>query len=223
MGLVPLFFLFFISLVSAQSFNTQASVKDFEFGVVTPSEQTFKLGSDVQLRAKVFNYTGSPLRSADGVGCYVLLVDENNFEVVSSEMSAEAYDFVYNVSSSLINEQKRFQYSVVCNSSAMGGYRTQAFGVTEFGVDRDVEQVALILSLAAAVFLFVFALQFKDYHLAFGSGFLFTIIGIYLFRFGYLGVQNFIWDSFAIVITGVGMYVLFRTSVEYMNEASTGG
>ncbi len=219
---LSLLFLFFLfsSVAIAQPFVSQSSDPQNTFSIVIPSEQTFAKDSTLDVTASVFNTTGTLLGAGDGVSCRLQFFDASNKLVLDREMGFANDQYNITIGPEITSLAMRQEYKLFCNNSAQGGFRSGEFTVTESGLPKEYEQILLIILFVIACFLIYFANKALDLNYAFWSGMLFTIVGIYLFRHGYLGITNFISESLAFVIIGVGAYILFRTAVEYMNEAS---
>lgn len=221
LGLASIFlFLFLLPFSFGQPFISQSSEDILDaFSVIIPSEQSYKKDSQIKIVATVFNSTGKLLGPTNSVSCRTQILDENNELIIDQEMSFSKDQFNITIGSEVTSKQLRRQYKIFCNTSTQGGFRTGEFLVTESGLPEKTEQTLLIIIMILAILLFIFALNFKDPNLAFASGMLFIIIGLYLFRFGYVGIQNFLSDSTSIILMGIGCYILFRTTVEHLNEA----
>lgn len=218
-----LFFILLSSISYAQfedPFLSQSSDQTNAFSIAIPSEQTYKQSSNVLVAVSVFNTTGKLLSPSNGVSCRLQFFNSDNSLAINQEMDFSSDQYNLTLSPTLLSKNLRQEYKVFCNTSTQGGFRTGEFGVSESGLSKNYEQMLLIVILVIAIFLIWLANKNIDLNYAFWSGMLFATIGIYLFRHGYLGIKNFISESFAIVILGVGAYILFRTAVEYMNEAN---
>ena len=85
-----------------------------------------------------------------------------------------------------------------------------------------IMQLLLYFVTAMAFITLAIALWKKDTNFAFFSGFLFMIIGIFLFRNGFGTLDNFITNGMAIITMGLGAYICFRATVEHLEEAERG-
>lgn len=81
---------------------------------------------------------------------------------------------------------------------------------------------AIIVILALALIFLIIGIWKQDFNFGFLSGFLFVIIGIYIFTTGLPSFDNFVSNSLAIILMGLGAYILFRASVDSLNEAERG-
>ena len=93
--------------------------------------------------------------------------------------------------------------------------------VCDFKIEDDnvVIITAIITILAIALILLIIGIRQQDFNFGFFSGFLFCIIGIYIFTTGLPSFDNFVSRSLSIIIMGLGAYILFRASVESLNES----
>jgi len=213
-------FLFFSSFAYSQPFVSQSSSDLETFSIVIPSEQTFQKDSRIDITASVFNTTGILLTPDDNVDCRLQFFDSNNKLILDSEMGFSQDQYNITLGTEITSTARRHEYKIFCNNTLQGGFRTGEFIISESGQPKEYEQILLIILFIIAIFLIYFANKTLDLNYAFWSGMLFCVVGIYLFRYGYLGIINFISESFAIIITGIGAYILFRTAIEYMNAAS---
>lgn len=90
--------------------------------------------------------------------------------------------------------------------------------ITQAEVNRML--TAIISILVISFILLIIGIWQEDWNFIFSSGFLFSIIAIYIFMNGLPNFNNWVSDSLAIVLIGFGAYLLFRASVESLNEAS---
>lgn len=213
----------FIPLAFSQPFVTESSsgIIDQTFSVVVPSEVSFKKDSTISLIANVFNDTGRILTNSDGLSCTLELYGANN-EILERKLMGNSNEgFNVTIDSSITSSQGEHNYMIFCNTSTQGGFRTAQMTITQSGFQKSTEQALLLILLLSAVIMFSFALVKKDTNFGFISGFIFSIIGIYLLRYGYLGIQNFLSDSISIILLGIGSYVLFRASIERLEEAES--
>ena len=96
--------------------------------------------------------------------------------------------------------------------------------VCDFKIQDDDTMViaAIITVLAIALIFLIIGIWKQDWNFGFLSGFLFCIIGIYIFVTGLPSFDNWVSNSLGIIIIGLGMYVLFKAVVASLNEAETG-
>ncbi len=77
-----------------------------------------------------------------------------------------------------------------------------------------------IISIVVLGFLFLLlAMWQKDTNLAFMSGFIFCIAAIYIFRNGLPSFSNWMVNSTSLILLGVGFYILFRATIEHLEES----
>lgn len=94
----------------------------------------------------------------------------------------------------------------------------------DFKIESDDKLIitAIITILVIAFLLLIIGINKQDWNFGFFSGFLFCIIGIYILANGLPSFNNFVSNSLAIIIVGLGAYLLFRASVDSLNESSEG-
>ena len=85
-----------------------------------------------------------------------------------------------------------------------------------------IMELLLFFATAAAFIMLSIALWKQDTNFGIFSGFLFIIIGIFLFRNGFGTLDNFITNGIAIITMGLGIYICFKASVEHLEEAEKG-
>ena len=83
-------------------------------------------------------------------------------------------------------------------------------------------EILLYFAMAIAFLLFGIALWKQDSNLGMLSGFLFMIIGVFIFRNGFSTLDNLVTEGIAIITIGLGCYIAFRAAIDHMNEAATG-
>ncbi len=114
----------------------------------------------------------------------------------------------------------------MCNSTftftAVGiyafNYTTGDTGSITIKEGRIMEFLLYFVAALAIIFL-VIALWKQDTNFAFFSGFMFMILGIFIFRNGFSTLSNFATESAAIILMGIGAYITFRATIEHLNEA----
>ncbi len=221
-------FLIFLPLSIAQPpFEAQISTGDASLEIELPAAEFVKQNQDgVSLHTHVFNRsTGFMfLPSTSGIGCYLHLYNFSGQHTLQAEMSPDSNDLEWelDINKSNFSLLGMHSFIIYCNTTDTGGFVRGRFDVTESGSNKNIEQALLISGILLAIILFILALTFKDPNFAIASGMIFVIVGIHMFRFGYIGINNFISSSSSIIIIGIGCYILFRASVEYLNEASGG-
>ena len=172
----------------------------------------------------VFNLTGGQQLVA-GIGCTFSLfnsIGEHPVVIYEDDTAATGDHFEFFIGGGNFSDIGDYAVLVTCNSSTEGGFVAESLEITESGSATELEQVLVIVGITLASILFIFGVFFKDPNIGIASGMIFVIVGIHLFRFGYIGINNFISDSIAMIIIGIGSYILFRASVEYLNEADEG-
>jgi len=184
--------------------------------------EDLKLNEGGELNVHVTNRTNGQTLTNTSTICELHLYKSDGLDVLNTPLDYDVANEAWNYTGSpnLFTEQGLYHFFVYCNTSSVGGFYTGNFQVTESGFANDYEQVLLLVFLLLAIILIYLAYQFINLDMAFASGMLFCIVGVYLFRYGYLGISNFISESLAIIILGIGCTILFKTAVEYMNEAS---
>ena len=85
-----------------------------------------------------------------------------------------------------------------------------------------IMEILLFFAMAIAFLMFGIALWKQDTNLGMFSGFLFMIIGIFIFRNGFATLSNIVTEGIGIITIGLGAYIAFRASVDNLNEAATG-
>ena len=121
-------------------------------------------------------------------------------------------------------------YNATYNSSESGTFLCRqnctkgtdfTSGTCDFKIQDDEKLIitAIITILVIALIFLIIGMWKQDWNFGFLSGFLFCIIGIYIFRTGLPSFDNWVSNSLSIIIIGLGAYILFRASVESM-EAS---
>ena len=213
-------FLFLPLSIAQPPFEPQVAGGTNILEIRIPQAEFIKQNEDVQLNIHVFNKSTGLQMNNDSIACDVHIFGRTGFHIsrLMLEWDGEE-DFEVIIGGGNFSTLGRHSFIINCNSSTIGGFVSSAFDVTESGSNKDIEQVLLIIALLLATILFVLALTFIDPNFAIASGMIFIVVGIYLFRFGYTGINNFVSDSSAIIILGIGCYILFRASVEYLNEA----
>lgn len=124
-------------------------------------------------------------------------------------------------------------YNATYNSSESGTFpcRQNCTKGTDFtsgtcdfkiGDDNVVIITAIITILVIAFILLIIGIWKQDWNFGFFSGFLFSVIGIYIFRNGLPNFVNWVSNALAIILIGFGAYLLFRAVVASLNESETG-
>lgn len=172
---------------------------------------TYKVKEAFEIAMHLSNATGDVV----GANCNVQIRD-TNYTVLDNLVMGDAgggwYNRTYNVSRA---------GTYICRLNCTQGTYFAA-DTCDFIAESKMETIMInlfYLTFALAAALLILALVFRDTNFAFASGFMFIVAGIFLFRFGYADINNFITESVAIVIIGVGCYVLFRASVEHLEES----
>ena len=80
--------------------------------------------------------------------------------------------------------------------------------------------------ITAIIFIFGIGLVFlilgitqQDWNFGMLSGFVFSILGIYIFISGLPTFDNFVSNSLALILVGAGVYIIFRATIDALNEA----
>ena len=224
--LLPLIFSFLLILplsLAQPPFEPQVAGGIDILEIRIPQAEFIKQNEDVQLNIHVFNKSTGLQMNNDTIACDVHIFGRTGFHIsrLILEWDGEE-DFEVTIGGSNFSELGRHSFIINCNSSTIGGFVSSAFDVTETGFNTNPEQILLIVGILLAIVLFILAVIFKDPNIAIASGMTFCIVGIYLFRHGYVGISNFISESVAIIIIGIGSYILFRASIEFLNEADEG-
>jgi hypothetical protein len=198
--------IFFI-LMSAISYADSGLIEVYE-----PNE-IFDLGIHVH------NSTSS----VTGADCNIQIRNETFGIILDDQMNEIGggwYNYTYNTS-----RTGKYFCRQNCTSGGIYSAETCDFIIEGETMSPEAIQISLLaISFIIAIVLFIMALHFKDVNLGFGSGFLFTIIGIYVFKNGFadLSISNFVVQGISIIIIGLGIYILFRTSIETLEEAENG-
>lgn len=217
-----LIFLFLIFSIPAYAVGDVTTINsDLGLDVRVAAYDELEASNTGQFSVHVSNRSTGLELTDSSTGCDLKLYDPRGYTLLTTELGYDPSRNQWNYSgvSGLVNERGKYDYIVQCNTSTVGGFYTGSFEVTQTGLPKNIEQVFIILGLFLSVILFALALTFKDYFMSYGAGMLFCIIGIYLFRFGYLGIQDTILEGVSIVLVGLGCYVLFRTSVEHLEDS----
>ena len=90
----------------------------------------------------------------------------------------------------------------------------------EAEVNRMISAIITILILS--FLLLIVGMWQEDWNFIFLSGFLFSIIAIYIFINGLPNFNNWVSNSLAIILIGFGAYLLFKAVVQTLNEADEG-
>jgi len=155
------------------------------------------------------NRTGEVL----GASCNIQIRNESYFvleDSVMNEIEGGWYNFTYNTS----DLGKYF-----CRQNCTQG-TFYAANTCDFIIEEGIKVItAIILILSISFILLIIGLWKRDWNFGFLSGFLFSVIAIYIFRNGLPGFDNWVTNSLAIILVGFGAYILFRASVEALEEA----
>lgn len=181
-----------------------------------------QLDSGGQLAVHVTNRSNGLILTNISTACELDIYNSQGVQLLTQNLDYDSQNEVWNYTgaSNLLNEQGEYNFFVNCNTSSVGGFYLGQFQVTESGFSAKYEQMLIIGMLILASLLIYLAYRFVNLDMAFSSGMLFSIVGVYMFRHGYLGIQNFISESLALIVIGIGITILWKTAVEYMNEAS---
>ncbi len=128
------------------------------------------------------------------------------------------------------NEIEGGYYNATYNSSEAGTFLCRqnctkgtdfTAEICDFKIRSDEKLIitAIITILAVALIFLIIGIWQKDWNFGFFSGFLFCIMGIYIFTTGLPSFDNFVSNSLSIIIIGLGAYILFRASVESLEGA----
>ncbi len=129
---------------------------------------------------------------------------------VMNEIGGGWYNFTYNTSTT---------GKYLCRQNCTLGTLFTA-ETCDFVIDEGFNVIlAIIVILVIAFILLILGLWQRDWNFGFASGFLFSVIGIYILTTGLPQFINWVSDSLGFILIGFGAYVLFRASVDSLNEA----
>ncbi len=132
-------------------------------------------------------------------------------EFTNNEINGGWYNATYNSSESGI---------FLCRHNCTKGTDFTS-GTCDFEImsDQSIIITVIIVILAIALIFLIIGMWKQDWNFGFLSGFLFCIIGIYIFRTGLPSFDNWVSNSLSIILIGLGAYILFRASVESLEGA----
>ncbi len=94
-------------------------------------------------------------------------------------------------------------------------------GTCDFKIEDNLKVIlaVIITILVIAFILLIVGIWQQDWNFIFSSGFVFSVIAIYIFKNGFPSFNNWVSNSVALVLIGFGAYLLFRASVQTLNES----
>jgi len=177
--------------------------------------QTFQKGEIIDLKIPCFN---NRTYCAGSSSCSITVNYPNGSTMVSNQSMTNSNSY-HNYTLPNSDVIGTYFCSVVCLEGACSGYSTFTFDITTTGFagEGTMNYIFFIVVLFSFVLLF-FGLRHGDAILIILSSFMFIISGIIIFSYplGYL--PNLINLGLALVLWGVGVYILLKTSIELTEE-----
>lgn len=128
------------------------------------------------------------------------------------------------VESQFMNQKTTFICAGNFSQKTIGSY-TFSYSNGDSGsltvTEGIILELLLYFVLAFALVLLGFAIWREDTNFAIYSGFIFMVLGIFMFTEGFSTLSNFITKSISFIFIGLGIYLVWRASIENIDEGFT--
>jgi hypothetical protein len=170
----------------------------------------YDLDEEFDLSIHLTNKTGD----VKGATCKTQIRYSNSTvkdEIIHDEVGGGWYNATYNSSES---------GTFLCRHNCTQGTKF-ASETCDFKIKSDdiMIMTSIITILAIGLISLIIGFWKKDVNFGFISGFIFCIVGVYLFTTGFPNFNNWVSNSLSLILAGLGSYILFRSSVESLEEA----
>lgn len=155
--------------------------------------------------------------------CNITITSNDNILLDNKIMnrSGSGSFFYYNINSSVTYKLGEHLSKVVCLDDPLSGVDSFNILVTPTGDDRGVSFV-LIMGLASVILLGG-SMILKNYYLAFISGLLFVVLGVYTLINGYNNVTDLTTNTIAYTSLGLGVLFSIVAAYEWVLDANGTG
>lgn len=180
----------------------------------------YKIGDDVQISLPVFNNNHS--KASPLVDCYITVKDPKQNVIVNDQQMTNSSSGIFNYTMDweVATLSGEYPVSIRCGDTADFGSSSFTILLTPTGEAQlsIFNNPLLIIFTIIAIVLLVMAVYFRIPSLGFLSGFIFTLLGVYVMIYGFNNVTSLYTQAAAGVYLAMGLVFLFTAVFEWWLE-----
>jgi hypothetical protein len=212
-----------IPLVSSQDLEGNRFYQDngISLGIKEPGE--LKVGENHTFSVHLYNSTtGAPLAIGQAYCAFHLYNSTNGAHIIINNnisFGSTSYDYFITINGlTNFTQPGVYPYVVACigNSNVESGVYSSQFIVTTTGIGSNYT-IPIFLLVVSTIFL-ILAFMFKNPPIAFISGILYAIIGMYLMIYGFGNISNFYTQALSLIVLSFGLIIMLISVLSWFDD-----
>lgn len=190
--------------------------------ISVPKQEIYQRAQPLDFHIHVFNSSGV-LVNAASLNCTLHLYNRTNGHLLIANLSPSNNGYNFLVNNSVMNFTGILGYDVWCiQNNVLGGFFSSEFEITESGEQetRNVNEKQLLFyfALAFAVVLLILGFMSKDINIITLAGFLLSILGFFILRYGFGNETNLVSKSIGTIMLGFGFLLMIAPRLDEIKE-----